>query len=211
MATAVRMTSAGKLAIVAAGTFGHRVSKLLCEAHPDSRDIVAEAIADAFAGDAAAIIVVAPRPAWAMCEHADQLAYCHDKPWLPVIVEHPILRVGPLVRPPAGPCFGCYQTRRFQHDTVYTASAVLNAAYDADPSLSPAGHLPHHARLAAAVATQILISGETGFVVAFNLLSWRGAAHRVLSCHGCGREQRGREPRTAFDLAGIARSVAVPS
>jgi bacteriocin biosynthesis cyclodehydratase domain-containing protein len=121
-------------------------------------------------------------------------------------MEHPVLRVGPLVRPPSGPCFGCYLARRFQHDTAYAASAVLEAAYDADASLSPAGYLPHHARLAATVAASLL-TGETGQVVGFDVLSGRVGAHHVVSCHDCDREQHPGNP--ALDLAAISAKVTV--
>jgi bacteriocin biosynthesis cyclodehydratase domain-containing protein len=201
----------GRLALVAGGEFGHRVSQVLTQACPGSRNVTADALADAFAGDAAAVVVIAPCPAWASCERADELAYHCGKTWLPIVLEHPVLRVGPLVRPPAGPCFACYRARRFQHDTAYAVSSALNAAYDADPSLSPAGYLPQHARLAAAVATRFLARGETGHVVTFDLVSWRGAAHRVLSCHGCDREQRASEPRTPLDLTLIAARLAAGS
>ncbi|MBV9451292.1 MAG: TOMM precursor leader peptide-binding protein [Streptosporangiaceae bacterium] len=208
MATAIRL---GSLYVVASQDFGHRVARFLAEEFPGSRETGADDLASAFTGDATAIVVVVPRPAWALCERADQWAYEHGRPWLPVVMEHPVLRVGPLVCPPSGPCFKCYRARRFQHDTEYAASAVLNAAYDLDAALSPTGYLPHHARLAAAVATQFLTNAETGVVFAFDVLSGRIGAHRVISCHDCEREQHSGDPHLPFDLAGITMSAAVRS
>jgi bacteriocin biosynthesis cyclodehydratase domain-containing protein len=193
---------------VAAGEFGYRVTRLLTEAFPGSRDIGADDLAEAFTGDAAAIVVVVPRPSWTLCERADELAYAHEKPWLPVVMEHPVLRVGPLVRPPSGPCFACYRSRRRQHDTERAASAALGAAYDADASLAPAGYLPHHARLAAGVAAGFLTGGEAGLAFAFDVLSSSGGTHRVVSCHDCERERHPAGWHMPLDLAGITARMA---
>jgi len=212
VAAAVRVTPAGTaegpLALVAAGDFGHRVMRLLAQAFPGSREVAAADLPAAFSQEVTAIVVAVPRPAWALCERADELAYRHRKPWLPVVMEHPALRVGPLVRPPSGPCFACYRARRRQHDTERAASAVLEAAYDADASLTPYGYLPHHARLAAAVATRFLTRRETGRVFAIDVLSSHSGTHQVISCHDCDREQRSAGPSAALDLAAITAKVA---
>jgi len=212
VAATVRITPAGSgegpLVLVAAGDFGHRVTQLLAQAFPGSRDVAAADFPAAFTKEVTAIVVAVPRPAWALCERADKLAYRHQKPWLPVVMEHPALRVGPLVRPPSGPCFACYRARRRQHDTECAASAVLDAAYDADASLTPAGYLPHHARLAAAVATRFLTRWESGRVFAIDVLSSHSGAHQVISCHDCDREHRSAGLSSALDLAAITAKVA---
>lgn len=211
MAAAVRLVPGGPLALVSEGDFGHRVTGLLAQAVPDSCQVGAAGLAGAFAGQAATVVVVLPRAAWGLCDTADEFAYAQGKPWLPAVLEHPVLRIGPLVLPPSGPCFGCYRARRRQHDTARAASAVLESGYDADPALAPAGYLPHHARLAAAVISRFLAGSETGQVYAYNVLSSRGSAHRVISCHDCDREPRESDPPRSPGLAGVARTTVARS
>jgi hypothetical protein len=212
VAAAIRLaaqgTEASPLALVGAGDFGSRVTRLLSEIFPVSHNVATDDLDDAFAMDAAAVVVAVSRSSQRLCRRADELAYKHEKALLPIVMEHPVLRVGPLVRPPSGPCFACYRARRRQHDTGYSASAVFDAAYDADASLAPAGYMPHHARLAAAVAGRFLAGRETGLVFAFDVLLWHGGVYPVISCHDCDREHGGGDPEKPLDLARVAVQLA---
>jgi bacteriocin biosynthesis cyclodehydratase domain-containing protein len=189
---------------------------MLAAQFPGSWDVAPDALADAFAGDCDAVVIAASRPSWALCDRADQLAYSCQKPWLPIVSEHPFLRVGPMVCPPAGPCFACYRARRLQHDVQYKASAALDAAYDGDASLAPTGYLPHLVRFAVSVATEFLSCVRErsvpagardlgpGHVLTFDVLSAQVNVNRVVSCHGCDREQHPNAAAVPVDLARVA-------
>lgn len=214
------------LALMARGEFGERVAGMLAEMFPGSQRMATSDLAEAFAGGYAAVVIVTSWPLWELYEDADRLAYRHRRPWLPVVMEHPQLRIGPMVCPPMGPCFACYRARRLQHDTQYRASAVLGAAYDSGASAGPAGYLPHLARFALGAATHCLSdalgqpgsdgaigtggaigSGAAGSVLTFDVLSSRVSASRVVSCQGCDREQRAPIADAPLDLAKIAMTA----
>jgi len=143
MAGAVRMTpvTPETVALAGAGPFGVRVASLLAAVHPGYQEADASLaeISAAFTGPAGAVVIALWRPDAELCDTADTLSYRYQLPWLPVVMEHPVIRIGPLVRPPAGPCFRCYARRRRQHDRQPWVTAALQAAYDRDQDCGPGG------------------------------------------------------------------------
>ncbi len=185
------------LAVVGLGPFGDRVAAHLVSTCAGARLVAPSDIANAFAiSGCAALVVALWRPEYQLCERADDLAHQHGLPWLPVTMDHPVIRIGPLVCPWSGPCFRCYRARREQHDTQPAATAALLRAYGDDPSAGPGGYLPHQARIAAAIAGQALgylaggdRLGETaaGKVTTLRLLGGGMSVSRVIACHDCSR------------------------
>ncbi|MFE7295112.1 TOMM precursor leader peptide-binding protein [Streptomyces sp. NPDC057579] len=115
-------------------------------------------------------------------------------PWLPIVAEHPRLRIGPLVVPGAGACYRCFRKRRYQHERDSATTAALHAHYDAEPSAGPEGFLPQHVSLAAASALDLLHRFEddggrrdAGMVRHWHLLEQLITSARVVGVHGCDR------------------------
>lgn len=196
MASAVRLTPPPltPVHIVGTGPFGKRCGQLLAANLPASRRYDSIELTAAFASQPAAVVLAIWRPEPALCEAADEIAFRYGVPWLPVIMEHPAIRVGPVIRPPAGPCFGCYARRRGQHDGQPWATAALHAAYQRDRTCGPRGYLPQHARLAAGVAQTMLLSeagsaadAVSATVTTIRLVTGGMSASRVMACHGCAR------------------------
>lgn len=196
MATAIRVTSAPDLFLpatagcLAVGAFGGRVADLLTSALPGAQRFAEPA--DAFGAGAGAVVLALWRPSPALCEVVDELAFRSQRPWLPVIAEHPVIRVGPWIAPPAAPCYDCYQARRVQHDEQRETTGLLHDAYDRDESCGPAGFLPHHARIAAAIALSMIQAAArgtpvTGQVVTARLTRREVSADRVVPVHDCVR------------------------
>ena len=198
MSSAVRLTPDPPAPVAVAGTgpFGTRCAELLAAGLPGSRTLDASEITATFATRPGAVVLALWRPEPGLCEAADELAFRHRVPWLPVVMEHPVIRVGPVVRPPVGPCFGCYARRRAQHDGQPWATAALRAAYDRDQACGARGYLPHHARLAAAVAHTMLHPGAVPLdtVSTIRLVTGGLSAGRVVACHGCARCGTGAPP-----------------
>ena len=128
------------------------------------------------------------------------------------------MRVGPMVVPSYGPCFGCYRRRCKQHDSQRQATAALHAAYADDPHCGPGGYLPQHARLATTVAAElwyrlrlgrpdaVRVAGE---VVTIGLMGPQIHVNRVTGmpdCVRCGTVVR--DPASP-QLASLIRSIAV--
>jgi bacteriocin biosynthesis cyclodehydratase domain-containing protein len=196
MARAIRLTHTppGSVAIASAGPFGARVSDILIAGLAGGRQLSAGEFATAFTAGSSAVVLALWRPDHGVCETADELSFQTGVRWLPVIMEHPVIRVGPMVCPPAGPCFGCYTRRRAQHDNQPWVTAALRAAYDSDGSCGPGGYLPHQARMAAAVAHDFLSQQTTdaestraGEVTTIRLQAGGLGTSRVVACHGCTR------------------------
>lgn len=211
MATTVRLDRPGAdersgrpiaVAGLARGAFGASVLDLMDA--DDDLDVGRHEDAEAaFAGPADVVVLVLWRPDPGLCERADALAHERGRPWFPVIAEHPVIRVGPVVRPGRGACFACYARRRVQHDAHGATTRHLYAAYASDPGFGPAGFLPHHARTAAGIAARLVAAVRdatvpAGTVVTTRLLRTWITADPVVSCHGC---TRCRVPRPPHDLA----------
>jgi bacteriocin biosynthesis cyclodehydratase domain-containing protein len=205
VADTIRMTSAtsGKVALAGVGPFGAHVASLLATALPGGGkvDATLAGISAALAEQASAVVIALSRPDPTLCDTIDALSYRHQRPWLPVIMEHPVIRIGPLARPPAGPCFRCYARRRRQHDRQPWVTAALLAGNDRQQVCGPGGYLPHHARLAAAIAHDAVRSlledspsqaaPEPGSVSTIRLadmgLSLGLRSSGVIACHDCDR------------------------
>nr|WP_269128700.1 TOMM precursor leader peptide-binding protein [Nonomuraea sp. K271] len=153
---------------------------------PGSR--FAEELDDAFREPSRLVVVASSQLVPSVHEHADELAYKAGVPWLSITMEHPVIRIGPLVNPGEGPCFRCYMSRRRQHDRRWSSSRILHDAYDRGESPGPGGFLPQHPRIAAGAAACLLGEhGATGQVITMSLLRLDLAAHVVTACHGCDR------------------------
>lgn len=159
MASSLRMSAAGPGvggSYVGFGPFGRQAATLLSALDPAGRVVEPDALDAAFAHAPSVVVAAFWRPSPAVCEQLDELSLASRIPWLPIIVEHPVMRIGPLVEPPLGVCFRCYRRRCAQHDAQRRTTADLHEAYDRDPALGPSGFLPHHARLAAHIAGEML-------------------------------------------------------
>jgi bacteriocin biosynthesis cyclodehydratase domain-containing protein len=187
-----------RVALVGVGGFGEHVSRLLARRQGGCEIVAPAVLQHAFADAPAVTIVALWRPWPSLCDRVDDLAFRSGRPWLPIVVEHPHLLVGPWIEPGSGACYRCYQARRVQHDIQHKVTSALAAAYERNPACGPAGYLPHHARIAAGLAELALRRGlpdqcggrdasVVGEAYAVSLLTGQTSAHRVIACHGCTR------------------------
>ncbi|MEU4266228.1 TOMM precursor leader peptide-binding protein [Streptomyces argenteolus] len=166
-----------------------------------------EDVEAAFAGRPDVVVASIWRSDHLLCERADELAHASGVPWLPVVLDHSVLRIGPFVAPGDGPCFRCLDQRRIQHDHQWDSSHVLRAAYERDRTLGPEGFLPQHARLAAGAAARLLNRAASGIatagqVVTIQLSALTLSLDRVVAVHGC---DRCREAPVREDLISLLR------
>ncbi|MCQ4042782.1 TOMM precursor leader peptide-binding protein [Streptantibioticus rubrisoli] len=174
-------------------------------------------LAAAFQRPAALVALAAWRPVAGACELADQYAFRNGTAWLPVVLDHPVLRVGPLVQPPCAPCYRCFRRRQLQHDAEHRTTSLLHAAYEGDSGLGPRGYLPYQARMAAALAADLAAAGmaAVGEVRELNLFDQRLHLSRVVPCHDCRRcgpgEGAGPVERIGPVLERLGRSPLAPT
>jgi len=162
-------------------------------------------------------VLAASREMPALAGVLDDCAFRWRVPWLPVVYEHPHLRIGPLVVPGRGPCYHCFRGRLAQHGTAPELTQALERHLGADDP-GPGGFLPAHATFAAGAAQATLAAlrddeGEdVGRVRWLNVVTARPGSARVTSVHGCVRCGRRREERLRSfawledDLATLAAS-----
>lgn len=202
--------SVSRLALIGLGAFGRSTVESLHTLFPGSVPHRPDAVEDAFHAGADAVVLASWRPAPAVHERADELAHRTGTPWLPVTIEQPVLRVGPLVVPGDGPCFRCYRDRRIQHDANRSVTRAVEDAYDRDGSCGPAGFLPQHRRIAAGAAAMLLGGHRSpGRLLTFSLLSLVMRTDHVVACHGCGRCRPRTPPHALGELVAAAgREVA---
>jgi bacteriocin biosynthesis cyclodehydratase domain-containing protein len=201
MADPIRLTHATspRVMVGGLGKFGGRVAGFVAAWLPEVQEFdLGSGISDAFSAGTGAVVLALWRPEPALCEIADELSFRNSVPWLPVIAEHPVIRIGPFVRPKTGPCFRCYATRKAQHDQQPWITAAIDAGYQRDQDCGPRGYLPHQARMAAALALgaldedtassrrqgQSLMEGE---VVTVGLVTGGLQANPVIAVHNCDR------------------------
>jgi bacteriocin biosynthesis cyclodehydratase domain-containing protein len=200
-----------RVAATGVGSFGRQVAGLLATGH--CHLVAPDDLEACFASGVDAVVVAMWRACPSLCEQADERAFRYGVPWLPVVMEHPRLRIGPWVDPLSGPCYECYRQRKIQHDTHHAATSALEAAYDRDQACGPGGYLPHHARAVAGIAGITVRRGiaarcsrgagppPAGEVSVINLLTWQTATHGVVARHGCPR--CGQEKGAANGLGAI--------
>jgi bacteriocin biosynthesis cyclodehydratase domain-containing protein len=218
MAAAVPLTDSSTvsrrratLRVIATGPFGNRVAGHLLDTYARGLAGGPADLESAFASPCDAVVLALWRPAPGLCERAEELARSRKAAWLPITMDHRMCRVGPLVCG-RSPCFRCYRRRCEQHDVQPAITAALLGAYARDPALGPGGYLPHHARMAAAMAFQMLRCLPTGqdpggqvlvpgSVATIRLRGEGITVSRVVPCHDCDR--CGGPPGPRADLARV--------
>lgn len=188
--------------VLALGPFGIRVAELLDQSLDDVATTTLERPGRVTSHEwpSAEIRVLATsRATPSVAAHVDRLAWRIGTTWLPVVAEHPYLRVGPVVVPGAGgACHRCFVMRLEQHDGQ---SALRRAVWDHGErtgSTGPVGHLPHHVRTATAMTLAALRdpAREAGRVRRIHLLDVAVAVDTVIGLHGCSRCGLGRDEAT---------------
>jgi bacteriocin biosynthesis cyclodehydratase domain-containing protein len=134
----------------------------------------------------------------------DESAFRAHRSWIPVVFEHPMLRIGPLLVPPHGPCLDCFTKRRFQHNAMADHTLALHAAYTAGVA-GPAGYLPQHVELSVSIAVLQLAkllraSAQAGEMVLVNVLNNQISTTQVVAVHACARCSQRDRSKDSFEL-----------
>jgi hypothetical protein len=176
-----------RVLLIGSGAFGEHVNRLLaarCEgaetANPGALDHTLRTRPDA-------VVVSAWRPDLALCEAVDGRSRRDGWCWLPVVLAHPYVRVGPWLHPARSPCCRCYRQWAARHDLQHGLSSALMVAYGRDAGCGPRGYLPHHARVAAGMAELALGRSSVGVGSTFHVLTGKTGINLVVACHGCAR------------------------
>jgi bacteriocin biosynthesis cyclodehydratase domain-containing protein len=204
--------------LAARGPFGERVAHLLAARWPDCVPCGSITLDEVFEVESSAVVVADSAFDLALCRQAARVSRERGRRWLPILMDHPLITLGPLTEPGRTGCFECYYRRRLQHAPRLGTSLALHEAYARDPQLAPKGFLPHHARLAAAVGSALLevpspAPSASRQVTSIHMLRNQPSTHRLLpypDCDYCG-EHPGSRPdgsrSTTATLLELARDA----
>ncbi|MFF4112606.1 TOMM precursor leader peptide-binding protein [Streptomyces sp. NPDC001714] len=194
MATAVRVTGSPVSPVhLSRGPFGEAVVERINSRFPGRQlDTVSRLRREITETDVDFIVVALWRVSRSLCAEVDDIAYATGVPWILIAQEEGTIKVGPQVTPGSqAACWHCYYSRRVQHDRTWPTTHALHSAYEQDDDIGPGGLLPHHVRIAAAVACQSITrhnvdTGSTG-VVTIDQTTTHLRSDPVTGCHGCPR------------------------
>jgi bacteriocin biosynthesis cyclodehydratase domain-containing protein len=209
----------GPLHIIGAGPWGHEVADRLSCLTPEPLVTLLEldaSPAELHLRPARSRVLAASRPVPALAVALDDSAHESQSPWLPVVLTHPHLQIGPVVVPGRGACFGCWQRRLRQHAPAPEVDAALQRYYDEHATEQLYGHLPPSVEIAAAMALRVVDrmasdpGAEAGWLRQINLVSRHMSKGRGVGVHGCVRCGLGRsEPGRSHERLSVAMGRAL--
>lgn len=193
-----------RIHVIAVGSFGDAVAECLSESLPVAvtRPNAQNQVFPAEWPRAAVHVLAAWRPVPHISKTLDSVSFQWHVPWLPVVCEHPYLRIGPIVLPGRGACCTCFDQRVQQHLHKPEITRTIQSHYDAHPESGPGGHIRAVALFAAASAQEIIErmhvkpEAEAGNVYQIDLVNLRTAKGHAVGLHGCPRCGLQRDERT---------------
>ncbi len=137
-----------------------------------------------------AVIVASWRPVPHFCELLNDLSFTWGRPFIPLILDSTILRIGPVVMPNRGSCWVCWARRYSQHDAWRQERRVLLEHYASDPTAGPRGYLEPFAMIGASRLASILGALEdpnapAGLLWQIDVITREITAGTVVGVHDC--------------------------
>jgi bacteriocin biosynthesis cyclodehydratase domain-containing protein len=193
--------------ILTVGVFGRAVAEYLIALRRDVHETRADGADRPFDARGAARIrlLAAWRPVPAICELLDHRSHASQRPFVPLIAESTVLRLGPIVVPGRGACWSCWMRRRRQHaEWPDELMAVLRHYADSDRA-GPEGYLEPFAMIGAMQLAQTIEAIDAsapvaGRVCELDMLTRNIAVSTVVGVHDC--------PRCGLHRSPLTRSVA---
>ncbi len=182
-----------KLHVIAVGPFGQAVSEYLSVLHPHVHRTVwnwTKPLTRETWPTSSAEVIVAWRPVPQLCELVSVISHDRAVPFIPLILDSGVLRLGPIIIPESSACWKCWIMRSRQHSPNPQERSALLTFYDANPEAGPAGYLEPLAMLAAAQikrAFQLCLHPDQvgGDIWEINLFSSQVRTGRLLGVDGC--------------------------
>jgi len=193
--------------VLSVGVFGRAVTKYLKTFYPDLLETVWSECRPGNREEwpqASFVVVAAWRPVGSLCRVVDNLSYERGHPFVPVILDSPVLRLGPVTVPGVSGCWHCWDMRSRQHSPISRERSSLLEFYESNPNCGPAGYLESFAMIAAAQIGQVTRSSLTqiaGQIWQMNLFTREVSTGYLVGVDGCKRCGLNRpiEGRTYFE------------
>jgi bacteriocin biosynthesis cyclodehydratase domain-containing protein len=158
---------------------------------------------------ARAYVVAAWRPVPVLCELLDRVSHEAQRPFIPLILESTVIRLGPIVIPGEGGCWNCWMRRCKQHSVRPKEDEAVLRHYSSDTYVGPQGYLEPFALLSAARISQTIDTLDSsphsckklaGSIWQVDVLTRDMTTSTVIGVHGC--------PRCGLQRPEIDRSFA---
>lgn len=185
----------GSVHLLSVGPFGHSVGNYLRifrdDVHVTPVNDNTIPLPDTWP-DSRIIAVAAWRPVPTLCELLNQLSFERYCPFLPLILDSSILRLGPIVSPGNGACWNCWVRRSHQHSAWPKEQSALLQHYASYPDFGPQGYLEPFAMMGAAKITEAINSLDSstaipGHIWQIDMLTRKIATSTVVGIHDCPR------------------------
>jgi bacteriocin biosynthesis cyclodehydratase domain-containing protein len=156
-------------------------------------------------------IIAAWRPVPHLCELLDDLSYTWQRPFVPLVLDSTVLRLGPIVIPGAGSCWGCWAQRFRQHSERPQEQAALWRHYASHVDSGPRGYLEPYALMAATRIAQTIDELDSskavpGHIWQIDMMTRVITTSKVVGVHDCGRCGLHRSP-SARSFAGMQQEL----
>ncbi|WP_201028604.1 hypothetical protein, partial [Geobacillus sp. B4113_201601] len=92
--------------------------------------------------DADLYVVISEHLCVDLCKYIDNINHNYKKCFLPIVVDHPYLTVGPFVQYGQGACYHCYYERFMQHNPIPHVTRALERHYSEFIGKGPKGYHP---------------------------------------------------------------------
>jgi bacteriocin biosynthesis cyclodehydratase domain-containing protein len=137
-------------------------------------------------------VVAAWRPVPELCELLDQACWDNLLPFIPLVLDSGVLRLGPIVVPGKGSCWNCWVRRFAQHAAWPREQKAVLHHYSSEETSGPQGFLEAFACLAAARISDCIDSLDTsrsipGSIWEIDLMTRAIMTSKVIGIHGCPR------------------------
>lgn len=193
-ATAMK-TSTPPVQLLVVGSFGKTVAGYL---KTFRQDVLETVVADDViplpeTWEPARILALAAwRPVPSLCELLDDLCHRWARPFVPLIVDSRVLRLGPVVIPGREGCWRCWSMRHRQHGEWPEEQSALLQYYASHPDSGPQGFLEPFALMGAARIRQTIealdsSTATAGQIWQIDMLTGHVVTGLVIGVHGCSR------------------------
>lgn len=187
-------TNAAAIHLISVGPFGFAVARYLKVFAPNTRErpISKNEMPSANACLEASVNVIAAwRPVPVLCEFVDRISHQGQRPFLPLILEGTLLRLGPTVVPGRGGCWSCWVRRSSQHAPWPKETLMIQQFYAEHPDVGPKGYLEPFAMLAAVRIRQTIAALDSsaipGCVWQIDTLTRHVTTSVMTGIHDCPR------------------------
>lgn len=208
--------------VLSIGSFGRAVARYLHTSRPDliETQVVDDTIALPTVWPSSfAVILASWRPVPHFCELLDQLSFAWNQPFIPMILDSTMLRIGPVVIPGKGSCWACWARRYKQHDSWRKERGVLLEYYAAHPEAGPKGYLEPFAMIGASRLAMILASlngsnppaGQIWQIDTITRETTQGVVTGIHDCPQCGLHRPASERSFSFLRRDLAYLWAQPA